>query len=137
MREPVAARWTWPLALAACLAAAGFASVASRLDVNWDLKNYHYYNAYAFLNGRIGWDVAPAQIQTYHNPLLDLVFYELVQAIPSPRLIAFAMAMPAGIAAFFLLRMLAVLFPAGLQGRALWIAAAFAIGVTGSSSRSG
>lgn len=131
----VAARWAWPSALAACLLAAGSMSVLHGLDVNWDLKNYHYYNAYAFLTGRLGWDVAPAQIQTFHNPLLELGFYTLVQEVPSPRVIAFVMAMPAGIAAFFLLRMLFALFPPGLAGRALWIAAAFAIGTTGSSGR--
>ena len=117
------------------MAAAGFASVAAGLDVNWDLKNYHYYDAFAFLEGRLGWDVAPAQIQTYHNPLLDLAFYALVREIPSPRIIAFAMALPAGIAGFFLLRMLAALFPAGRPLRWLWIAAAFAIGMTGSSGQ--
>ena len=130
---PAAARWRWPLALAACVVASGLRSVAARLDVNWDLKNYHFYNAYAFLNGRLGWDIAPAQLQTYYNPLLDLPFYHLVQAIPSPRIIAFLMGTTAGIAAFALLRMLAALFPAqGTRDRWLWIAAAFAIGVTGS-----
>ncbi|MGZ5035232.1 MAG: hypothetical protein ACXWAW_00340 [Usitatibacter sp.] len=132
----IAARWAWPLALAGCLLAAGLESVRSRLDVNWDLKNYHYYNAYAFLNARLGWDIAPAQLQTYHNPLLDLPFYYLVQEIPSPRIIAFLMASTAGVAAFFLLRMLAALFPRGTQDRALWIALAFAAGVTGSMGRS-
>ena len=131
----IAARWTWPAALVACLAAAGLLSVATALDANWDLKNYHYYDAYAYLTGRLGWDVAPAQIQTYHNPLLDLAFYALVQEIPSPRVIAFAMAMPAGIAAFFMLRMLAALFPPFIEARELWIAAAFAIGVTGAAGR--
>ncbi|HEY2629185.1 MAG TPA: hypothetical protein VGI57_08650 [Usitatibacter sp.] len=131
----IAARWAWPAALVACLLAAGLLSVATGLDVNWDLKNYHYYDAYSYLTGRLDWDVAPAQIQTYHNPLLDLGFYALVREIPSPRVIAFAMAMPAGIAAFFLLRMLAALFPPASQARALNIAAAFAIGVTGAASR--
>ncbi len=128
------ARWQWPFALAACLAAAGLRSVASRLDVNWDLKNYHFYNAYAFLNARMGWDIAPAQLQTYYNPLLDLPFYFLVQAIPSPRIIAFVMGATAGIAGFALLRMLTVLFPKRGDGwdRVLWIALAFAVGVTGS-----
>ena len=126
----------WPLALAACLAAAGFYSVHARLDVNWDLKNYHFYNAYAFLNGRLGWDIAPAQLQTYYNPLLDLPFYFLVAQIASPRIIAFVMASTTGIAAFALLRMLAVLFPDGTRGRILWIALAFAVGVTGSMGRS-
>jgi hypothetical protein len=126
----------WPCALAACLVAAGFASVAGRLDVNWDLKNYHFYNAYAFLNGRLGWDVAPAQLQTYHNPLLDLPFYYLVQAIPSPRAIAFVMASTTGVAAFCFLRILTALFPKGIEDRALWIALAFIAGVTGSMGRS-
>jgi len=128
---PSAARWGWAAALAACMAAAGFASVASGLDVNWDLKNYHYYDAFAFLEGRLAWYVAPAQLQTYHNPLADLVFYWLVREIPSPRIIAFAMALPAGLAAFLLLRMLAALFPPPARGRWLWIAGAFAIGITG------
>jgi hypothetical protein len=136
LREPAAARWAWPLALAACLVAAGFASVASRLDVNWDLRNYHLYNAYAFLNGRLGWDIAPAQLQTYYNPLLDLPFYLLVREIPSPRVIAFAMASTTGVAAFCLLRILAALFPKGAEDRALWIALAFIAGMTGSMGRS-
>ena len=127
-----AARWQWPVALAACVAAAGLYSVHARLDVNWDLKNYHFYNAYAFLNARLGWDIAPAQLQTYYNPLLDLPFYFLVQAIPSPRIIAFVMGTTTGVAAFALLRMLVVLFPKDETGRPLWIALAFAIGATGS-----
>ena len=128
-----ARRWQWPLALAACLAAAGLRSVHSRLDVNWDLKNYHFYNAYAFLNGRLGWDLAPAQLQTYYNPLLDLPFFYLLEAIPSPRIIAFVMGTTTGVAAFALLRILSVLFPRGeVKDRWLWIALAFAIGVTGS-----
>lgn len=131
-----AARWAWAATLAACIAGAGFASVACGLDVNWDLKNYHYYDAFAFLEGRLAWDVAPAQIQTYHNPLADLAFYALVREIPSPRIIAFVMALPAGVAAFLLLRMLVALFPAEVAGRWLWIASAFTVGVTGASGQS-
>jgi hypothetical protein len=136
LRASLAARWSWPLALVACVIAAGLASVANRLDVNWDLRNYHFYNAYAFVTGRLGWDIAPAQLQTYHNPLLDLPFYYLVQEIPSPRVIAFAMASTTGVAAFCLLRILAALFPKGVEDRALWIALAFIAGVTGSMGRS-
>ena len=130
-----AARWAWAAALAACMAAAGLASVLAGLDVNWDLKNYHFYDAFAFHEGRLAWDVAPAQVQTYHNPLLDLGFYALVREIPSPRIIAFAMAIPAGIAGFLLLRLAAALFPAGMALRWTWIAAAFAIGMTGASGQ--
>ena len=30
-------------------------------DGNWDLRNYHWYNAYAFLNGRYAIDILPSQ----------------------------------------------------------------------------
>jgi hypothetical protein len=136
LRKAVAARWKWPFALLACVAAAGLASVASRLDANWDLRNYHFYNAYAFVNGRLGWDIAPAQLQTYHNPLLDLPFYYLVQEILSPRVIAFLMASTTGVAAFCLLRILAALFPRGMDDRPLWITLAFIAGMTGAMGRS-
>jgi hypothetical protein len=53
--------------------------------VNWDLQNYHFYNGWAFVHGRLGWDLAPAQIQTLHNPLLDLPFYGTVAADWPPR----------------------------------------------------
>ncbi len=123
--------------LALCVLAAGLRSLALGQDANWDLKNYHWYNAYALLNGRLHWDVAPAQIQTYLNPIGDLPFWWLVHALPGPRAVAFAMALPAAIAAFFLLRMLALLFPVGSErGAPAWIAAAAIIGLTGACGQS-
>jgi len=95
----------------AVLAAGTFAALG-RQDANWDLKNYHFYNAWAFLHGRMGQDIAPAQLQTYLDPLLDVPFYAMVAADWSPRVIAFAMALPAGIGAFLLVKILAVLFGA-------------------------
>ncbi len=52
-------------------------------DNNWDLLNYHYYNAYAFVTNRMDLDIAPAQIQTYYNPLLDLPFYYMSRHLPA------------------------------------------------------
>lgn len=69
----------WPAIFAACVLAAGAKSIALGKDANWDLKNYHWYNAWALLNARLGWDLAPAQVQTYYNPVGDLPFYFLVQ----------------------------------------------------------
>lgn len=51
-------------------------------DNNWDLRNYHYYIPYAFLNGRVGFDYAPALFQTYLNPTTDLMFYFFVKWFP-------------------------------------------------------
>lgn len=59
-------------------------------DANWDLRNYHYYNAYAFLHGRLDYDVAPAQVANFYNPLLHVPFYYLVTALP-PRGVAFVL----------------------------------------------
>ena len=86
-------RWAWLGIFGLCVAVAGAASLLIGKDVNWDLRNYHYYNAFAFLNGRFGWDLAPAQIQTYFNPLGDFPFYALVNVMPGPRSVAFAMAL--------------------------------------------
>lgn len=71
---------------AAWLAPLGFGLLSLLLgqDDNWDLKNYHLYNAYALLNGRVGFDMAPAQWQSYFNPALDLLYYGLVTHLPGP-----------------------------------------------------
>lgn len=41
-------------------------------DSNYDLFNYHFYNGWALVHGRLLVDVAPAGIQTYLNPLFDV-----------------------------------------------------------------
>ena len=82
----------WSLIFAFCFIASGLRSLSLGKDANWDLRNYHWYNAWSVLNGRLGFDLAPAQLQTYHNPLADLPFYGLASAFPeSPRLVAFCM----------------------------------------------
>lgn len=80
----------------------GVASMLSGKDVNWDLRNYHFYNPWAALNGRLGWDIAPAQIQTFLNPVADFPFYFLV-TVPLPDyVVSFFMGLPFGVAALFL-----------------------------------
>src|SRR5918994_883963 len=53
-------------------------------DANWDLRNYHWYNAYSFLTGRFGFDVVPAQTPSFYNPTLDIPFFLLGNAVPAP-----------------------------------------------------
>ncbi|WP_240002527.1 hypothetical protein [Oleisolibacter albus] len=69
---------------------AGLLSLALGQDANWDLRNYHWYNAYAWWTGRGDLDVAPAQVATFYNPTLDLPFYLLAQALPA-RAVGFLM----------------------------------------------
>jgi hypothetical protein len=117
----------------AMLVAGIFSAFVLKQDVNWDLQNYHFYNAWAFVHQRLGWDIAPAQLQTYRTPLLDLPFYAMVAADWSPRLISFVMGLPAGIGAFFLAKILLVLFEnMPRKERWLYAAIAFLIGITAS-----
>jgi hypothetical protein len=53
-------------------------------DANWDLRNYHWYNPYSFLNGRFFFDVVPAQTPSFYNPTLDVPFFLLGNAVPAP-----------------------------------------------------
>lgn len=70
----------------------GLYSVWLGADSNWDLFNYHLYNPFAWLNGRIHTDLAPAGMQSYFNPLLDLPFYWMTMTLHlPPRVVGFAM----------------------------------------------
>ena len=44
-------------------------------DNNFDLKNYHIYNAWAVLTDRWSQDIFAAGPQTYFSPLLDIPYY--------------------------------------------------------------
>ena len=55
---------------------AGFVIMLGK-DTSWDFRNYHWYAPYAFLNHRLGFDVAVAHQASYYNPFLDIPFYVL------------------------------------------------------------
>jgi len=44
-------------------------------EAQWDFTNYHYYNAWAFLNNRLNVDIVPASVNTFFNPLIELPLY--------------------------------------------------------------
>ena len=73
----IAATW-------AVVALAVAAALLLGQDANWDLRNYHRYNGYAVLHGRLLQDLAPAQMQSYFSPLLDIVHYLLMDGLPAP-----------------------------------------------------
>jgi hypothetical protein len=137
---PIRARqrpsWIVNLALLTVFcAAAGAYSVSQGTDANWDLKNYHLYAAYAFVNNRLFFDIAPGQLQTYLNPALNLItYYFMVMLNECPRLFAFTQGIPAGIYGFFLLRIGTTTASATLGRTPLAFAcavAATAVGLTG------
>ena len=95
----------------ACVAVACVAALRLQQDANWDLQNYHFYDPWAWLTGRIfDRDIAAAQLQTFHNPLADVPFYALVAAGVDPRVVTSWLALPAGIAAYFFVKIAWLLF---------------------------
>ncbi len=73
--------YSQPLWIAAMGAFGAWISIQSGLDTNWDLANYHFYNGYAFLNNRLDIDIAVCQIQTYFNPVLDVLTYLMIRSL--------------------------------------------------------
>ena len=126
-------RYVDAIVLIACVAGAFIAARALGQDANWDLQNYHFYNPWAWITGRIfDWDIAAAQLQTFHNPLPDVPFYALVAAGVHPRLITLWLALPTGIAAYFAIRIAWLLFAdLALMSRLGATVAAITIGFTG------
>jgi hypothetical protein len=78
-----ARQWVFALLILATL---GFGVLALLLGQStaWDLRNYHWYNAFAYLTGRYdsGIDFLPSQLQFFFNPWMDLPFYLLATHLP-------------------------------------------------------
>jgi len=90
----------------------GLMSVLAGQDDGWDMRNYHLYNPYALLHGRLGFDLAPAGFQSYFNPTLDLPYHFLNQWLP-PRVAGFAMGVLHGLNFVLLLAIVRLLVPGG------------------------
>ena len=122
------------LLVALALAAAAGAWHARHIgaEADWDLRNYHLYDGFALLRGRLGRDIAPAQLQSFYAPLLDLLHALALAALNrQPALLGAVLALPQGLAGFLAFRLARAL---GLApGPA---AAAALIGVTGAAGAS-
>ena len=57
-------------------------AIALGKEAGWDFQNYHWYDPYALLNGRLGFDIAVAHHATYYNPLIDVPLYWLGSHFP-------------------------------------------------------
>ena len=103
-------------------------------DSNWDLRNYHWYDAYAALTGRLDQDMDAAQTPTYYNPTLDIPFYLAAKAFPA-RLFSFLLCVLQG-CNFILLYLIAArtLRLADERLHVLACAAFAAVGVVGAGN---
>lgn len=87
IKDPVIT-WLTTVALFAIAVAFGFFSLCRGQDSNWDLLNYHLANPYSFLHGRLTLDLAPAGLQSYFNPILDIPYF-LATIYLSPKALGF------------------------------------------------
>jgi hypothetical protein len=67
-------RIQWTILILSIAASAGLAILLGQ-DAGFDLLNYHFYSGFAFLRKPFGYDFAPAQIQSFHNPLVHVLSY--------------------------------------------------------------
>jgi hypothetical protein len=120
------------LLLALCCAVILPLGVLPGQDGNWDLRNYHFYNPYAWLHGRLDVDVAPAQVQTWLSPIWDTVAYALLRSRVPSRASTALLALPAALALYALLLVARRLSPIRARG---WASVAIvAMGATGAAS---
>lgn len=109
--HPATARhWRTPLVVALLVL---LALVKQGQDANWDLRNYHLYTPSALLDGRFDGDIAAAQLQTWHNPALDLPFAWMVKTGLPGWVVSLWLALPAFIAVLLALRVLDLVWPEG------------------------
>lgn len=107
-RRAQGAAWLLPLLY-------GLVSLRYGQDQNWDLGNYHHYAPFALLNGKVGYDLAPGQWQSYFNPTLDLVYYGLNKLLPAPAA-GFVMGALHGLNVLLVLAIARRLLPAAAPG---------------------
>ena len=70
------------------------AAALCRGDASWDMRNYHIYNPFALLHKPWEVDLAPAHMQTFFSPTMDLVYYLLALAVPSTPVLNALVALP-------------------------------------------
>jgi len=94
-------------------------------DVSWDLRNYHFYNPFAFLTGRMGYDVAVSHVATYYNPLMYIPFYHAVSWLP-PKAMGFLLGFIPGLNVLPIYGIARRVVDLGDSGKTAW----FCLGLT-------
>lgn len=113
----------------------GLVAVLLGKDINWDLLNYHYYGPFSLINLRHNFDIAPAQLQSYINPVLDVPFYLLVSNGLKPVWVMFLLGCLHGIAGSLLFILAYSLIKAEVNRRyaSLFAICALIVGISGAS----
>jgi hypothetical protein len=111
--------WLLPLAIVGVLA---LLAANTGSDADWDLRNYHEYNAHALISGRFWSDIVPAQLQTFYSPVMDIPLGAIRDALNgTPVLRNVVLSLPQGLAAALAFLLTLRVIPGTLPGRA-WLA---------------
>lgn len=102
--------------------ACGLVALTRGQDSNFDLLNYHLHNPGAWLQGRIGRDLAAAGLQSYFNPIIDVPYYVLSQVWPAP-LLGFLMGALQGVCGVMVYLIARRVFPRAKRAQT-WLAIA-------------
>jgi hypothetical protein len=94
-------------------------------DASWDLRNYHFYNPFAFLTGRMGQDVAVSHVATYYNPLMYIPFYFAVASLP-PKAVGFLLGFISGLNVLLIYGIARQAVDLGRPGKSAW----FCLGIS-------
>ncbi|TDR45829.1 hypothetical protein DFR29_104259 [Tahibacter aquaticus] len=122
-------------ALLFCVFVFGLWAMSQGQSNNWDLRNYHWYNGWAWLNGRGALDLAAAQAQSWFNPLLPAALYLLLSSL-KPWLGTFLLGCLQGLNLLPLHRIALQLLPAPWLQQRRWLALLIAlVGATGATQR--
>ena len=109
-------QWFWIVAIAGLVAIAAGRTAS---DADWDLRNYHLYNAHALITGRFWTDIAAAQIQTFLSPLTDIAFGAIRDRLnATPALCNVVLSIPHGVAAALAFLLTLRVIPNQLPARA-------------------
>lgn len=110
----------------------GFLSAYLRYETMWDFANYHYFNPWAFLNGRVGYDIGVAALSAFFNPLIDIPLYGMIQIWNDyPTLISFMQGLWFGALLFVFSKILLLFFDfKTIQGK-ISVVLSLLIGSTG------
>ncbi len=101
-------------------------------EIVWDFSNYHYYNGYAFLTGTTFYHLAPAYVNSYFNPLLEVPVYFIVLFFNNyPFVLSAYEGLWLGILYFIFFKILLLVFPSQTKLQKLGIVCAFVFGVIG------
>lgn len=91
------------------MAVAALAAVSLGQSITWDTRNYHFYSGFAFLHKPLNYDFAPAQVQSFFNPLLSVLSYLMLEHLPS-KLVAIILGSVQGFNFYLVFRISQALF---------------------------